>query len=230
MAFKVTTTGRKKARFTWSYSRLKNFEACPHKHNMVDLTKEFAEEESDQLRYGNAIHKAAEDRLGPKKVPLPTFAKKLAKYCDGLESTPGEIIPEIKAAFTDLIYPCDYFDDDVWYRGKIDVLKINGPVALVIDWKTGKIIEDSVQLALAAAWVFAKYPQIKRVRSEFVWLKFDARTHATFTPEDIGDLWSSLEPRIEAMRVAWETGVYPAKQGGLCRNYCPVETCKHYGG
>jgi hypothetical protein len=55
-------------------------------------------------------------------------------------------------------------------------VKIAGPVALIVDWKTGKVLENSEQLALMAQCVFAHFPQVMKVRSEFVWLQFDATT------------------------------------------------------
>lgn len=230
MIFKTKTTRVGKAPFAWSYSRLKNYEACPYKHQQVDLLKTYKEEENDQLLYGNRIHKAAAERLGPEKKPLPKeYRKVLGKYCDGLEKTPGEIHVELSAALTEDLQPCGYFDPDVWLRMKIDVVKLNSPVALVLDWKTGKIIDDSVQLALSAAWVFAQYPDIKRVRSEFIWLKFKARTHATLKRSDMPTLWASLEDRIGAMKQSADSGIYPKKKSGLCGRYCPVTDCEHNG-
>ena len=44
-----------------------------------------------------------------------------------------------------------------WYRGIADVLKIAGSVALAVDWKTGKVIDDAPQLALLAACIFAHH-------------------------------------------------------------------------
>src|SRR5205807_2231069 len=63
--------------------------------------------------------------------------------------------------------PVPWFDSAAWFRGIGDVIKIVGPVALIVDWKTGKIVEDSQQLALMAACVFAHHPEVQKVRSEF---------------------------------------------------------------
>lgn len=102
-------------------------------------------------------------------------------------------------------------------------------MALVADWKTGKILEDSVQLALMAQCVFAHHPEVQRVRSEFIWLKEDATTRADFSREDMVKLWVSLNPRIAALEHAHNTTTYPAKPGSLCRRWCPVKACPHHG-
>ena len=52
-----------KKAFAFSYSRIKNFEACPKRHLEVDLKKTFKEADSDQLTWGNAVHKALELRV-----------------------------------------------------------------------------------------------------------------------------------------------------------------------
>lgn len=217
-----------KKSFAWSYSKLKNFESCPKRHFHIDIKKDVKEEESEQLSWGNEVHKALADRLAKSKQ-LPVPMRSYEPWCVRIEKTPGEILVEQKLAITSDFSPTTFFDNKAWYRAVGDVIKINGPVALIADWKTGKIIEDSVQLALSAACVFAHYPSIKMIRSEFIWLKEDANTTATFARADMPGLWKGLWPRIEALKRAHETQEYPAKPGYLCKNWCPVSKCAHHG-
>ena len=109
------------------------------------------------------------------------------------------------------------------------MLKIAGTVALAVDWKTGKVIDDAPQLALLAACIFAHHPNVMKVRSEFIWLKEDASTRKDFERDEMAGIWKGLWPRIEALKFAHETNTYPAKPGFLCRRYCPVTTCPHHG-
>lgn len=215
--------------FTWSYSRLKNYEACPKKHLEVDIKKRFKEEESEQLAWGNSVHKALADYI-QKGGPLPKGMEPYKRWCDMIVNGAGTNYVEQKLAITKDFTSCGYFDKDVWFRAVGDVIKINGSVGMIIDWKTGKILEDSVQLALAAACVFAEYPEVQVIRSMFVWLKEDADTREDFTRADMPGLWRVLWPRIEAMKVSHETSDYPAKQGGLCKRFCPVKSCAFNGG
>src|SRR5579859_433025 len=223
----VTVKGKKP--FAWSYSKLKNFETCPKRHWHVDVQKDVKEEDSEQLQYGNFIHKVFADRIG-KGVPAPEMHRSLVEpWSLRVLATPGDVEVEQKLAITQDFAPCTYFDRAAWYRGVGDVVKVSGPVALVIDWKTGKIVEDSVQLALMAACVFAHKPTVQRVRSEFVWLKEDATTSEIFSRQSLVQVWSSLWPRIEALKQAYEKDEYPARPGRLCRKWCPVAKCPHHG-
>lgn len=228
--------------FTWSYSRLKNFETCPKRHYEIDIAKNFKEDASAQLLEGNEAHAALANRIS-KNVPLPkAFAEYepwAARVLAGVDKpAPGdgvEIFVEQKLAITKSFLRAGYFDEDVWFRGVGDVVKIvhvapRSHLALVIDWKTGKIVEDSVQLALMAQCIFAHYPLVERVRSEFVWLKADAHTREDFSRNDMAGIWGQLWPRIQQLEHAHNTTTYPAKPGGLCRRYCPVTNCPHYGG
>jgi hypothetical protein len=214
--------------FAWSYSKLKNFESCPKRHWHVDIAKDVKEEESEQLLWGNQVHKAMADRCG-KGVPLTggmeVFEPWAARVCDG----EGTIQVEQKLAITKSFQKCGYFDNGVWLRIVADVIKINGVVALVPDWKTGKIVEDSQQLALTAACVFAHFPEIMGVRSEFIWLKEDAQTSETFKRPDMVTMWRNIWPRIEQLEKAHVDGNYPAKPGHLCKRWCPVRSCPHHG-
>lgn len=224
----VITTRNKPKPFAWSYSKLKNFEACPKKHFHVDIKKDAREEDSEALTWGNAVHKALALRVS-KGVPLPAGMGHFDKWAKRITSGPGELFVEQQLAITDEFLPCEWFDSSAWYRGIGDVIKVIGPVALVADYKTGKILEDSVQLALMAACVFAHYPKVMRVRSEFIWLKEDANSRADFTRESVVEVWKATWPRIELLKNAHNTQDYPAKPGRLCRNWCPVKICKHHG-
>jgi hypothetical protein len=224
--------------FSFSYSRLKNFETCPKRHYHCDIVKDFKEDEGEQLLWGNAVHKALANRIG-KDIPLPIGMEHYERWCLRILTPPGKgiILVEQQLAIDEDFGATEWFDSDArkkgkklpWYRGIGDVIKIVGPVALIIDWKTGKILEDSQQLALMAAVVFAHHPEVMKVRSEFVWLMHDATTRKDFHRNEMADMWRHLWPRIEALKYAHDTTSYPAKQGGLCRRYCPVTSCPHHG-
>jgi len=228
--------------FAWSYSKLKNFEVCPKRHYNVDVIKAFKDEEGEALQWGNAVHKALANRCGKGRVPLPHPMAGYEKWAERVTS-PGKTIPvptilvEQQLAIDENFAPTKWFANDAkragmgepWYRGIADVLKIKDKGALAIDWKTGKVIDDAPQLALLAACIFAHYPDVERVRSEFIWLKEDASTRQDFDRDQMADIWKGLWPRIEALKLAHETLNYPAKPGFLCRRYCPVTTCPHHG-
>jgi RecB family exonuclease len=216
--------------FSWSYSRLKNFESCPKKHYEVDIARNVKEEESEALATGNEAHAALAARVS-KGTPLPAaFANYEPWAARVAHGGPGiTLLVEQKLSITKNFAACGYFDKSCWFRGVGDVIKIAGRVALVVDWKTGKIVEDSVQLALMAQCIFSAYPNVERVQAEFIWLREDANTSQVFKRSDLAELWASLWPRIEQLEHAHKTTTYPAKPSGLCRKYCPVRECVYYG-
>jgi len=225
----AVTTRHSDKPFAWSYSRLKNFETCPKRHQQIDILKRF-KDESEQLKYGDMVHKAAAARLGHGRTPLPKEIEPILEpWCQKIEKHGGRIYVEQKLAIKKDFSPCGYFDRGVWFRTVGDVVQIRDNVALGVDWKTGNIIEDSVQLALLAQCVFSHHPGVRAVRTDFIWLKEDASTTETFRLRDMPQLWIELAPRIKALEEAYNTEVFPPIHNKLCRKWCPVCTCEFHG-
>lgn len=227
-------SGFTKKPFAWSYSKLKNFEACPKRHWHVDLAKDWKEPYSEELKHGDTIHKLLEQRVGY-GTALPPLHSELEQWAKRVLDAPGTVLVEQQLAITSDFRPTAWFaseaarDAQPWFRAKIDVVKLHGPVALVIDWKTGKVKEDVTQLLLNAAAVMYHHPEVLVVRSYFFWLAEDAESEVTMHRDQLPELWSSLWPRIEALRLAHETTDYPAFPNRLCAQWCPVKSCPHNG-
>lgn len=224
----VTTTRRRPKPFAWSYSKLKNFETCPKRSWHYDHAKDIKEEESEQLQYGNTVHKVLAEAIEG-KAPLPKHFSHLQPWVDKVTAGGNKILVEQQLAITKDFGPTEWFGKDAWYRGIGDVIKVAGPVAAAVDWKTGKINEDGVQLALMAACVFAHHPEIQKIRTEFVWLKEDATTRADFSRADMPKVWSGVLPRVQALENAVKMVEFPPKPGFLCRKWCGVTSCPHNG-
>ncbi len=215
--------------FSWSYSKLKNFETCRKRHYEVDIAKRVVEEESDNLTWGNDVHKAMELRIG-RGAQLPMGMGHYERWAVKVAAMPGQKLVELKLAITRELGPCGYFDKDAWWRGKVDVAVVNGVVAWAGDWKTGKILDEPVQLGLTAAAMFAHNPALAAVKCNYIWLKDNvAGNDEIYRREDMPGFWAKLLPRVQAMEHAYNTTTYPADPGRLCRNWCPVKTCPHWG-
>jgi hypothetical protein len=227
MTVAITTRGKPKA-FSFSYSKLKNFETCPKRSWHLDHAKDVKEEEGEALLYGNTVHKVLAEAVSG-KAPLPKHFSNLQPWVDKITRTDGKILVEQQLAITKDFGPTDWFGKDAWYRGIADVIKVVGPVAVVLDYKTGKIIEDGVQLALMAQCVFSHHPDIQKIRTEFVWLKEDATTRADFTRDDMVKVWAGVLPRVQLLENAIASGNFPPKPGYLCRKWCPIDFCAHHG-
>lgn len=227
--------------WSWSYSKLKNYEECPRKHYEVDLAKTAAETQSDDpdspLNWGNRVHDAFAKVLKG-EIELPAEMLAYQKWIDRVKSGPGKLLVEQKFAITRNFEKTTWFGNDVWVRMIGDVVRLDDPftdrhgnryrLALVLDWKTGKIVEDSVQLMLMAQALFSHYPDLTHVRSEFVWLKDDCTTPELFTRKEVADAWMSLLLRVDSLETAAKTQSYPPKPGRLCKKFCPVESCVYW--
>lgn len=224
----IVTTRSKPKPFAFSYSRLKNYETCPKRSWHLDIAKDIKEEESEHIAYGTAVHKALADAVSG-KAELPKPFSGFQKLVDKLTRNEGTILVEQQLAITKDLNPTEWFSKTAWFRGIADVIKIAGPVALVIDYKTGRIQEDGVQLALMAQCVFAHHPEVQKIRTEFWWLKEDAETRADFTRDDMVGVWAGLLPRVTTLENAYTSGNFPPKPGNLCRRWCPVTSCPHHG-
>ena len=224
--------------WSWSYSKLKNFEECPRKHYEVDLAKTFAETTSTDpdsaLNWGNRVHDTFAKVLKG-EIELPAEFAQYKHWIDRIKNGPGDLLVEQKYAITKDFRSTQWFASDVWVRMIGDVVRIDHPftdrhgnryrVALVADWKTGKILEDPVQLMLMAQALFSHYPDLAHVRAEYVWLKEDCTSPEVFTRQEVADQWVYLLGRVQAMEQAAITQTYAPKPGRLCKNWCPVQSC-----
>jgi hypothetical protein len=215
----------RKKEWSWSYSKLKNFEVCPKRMYEIDLCGNFKEiaEPGGPLARGDDVHKALAKRLKD-KVPLPKDMD-YEYWVDRIERGSGRLLVEQKYAITRDFRPTAYYADDVWYRGIGDVVRIDGPVGLVLDWKTGKVLEDPVQLMLMAQCIFSHFPEVTHVRSSYIWLKDGCETPELFTRKEVAEQWASLLPKVLAMESAAQTMTYPMKPSGICKTYCRVTSC-----
>lgn len=215
--------------FAWSYSKIKNYRSCPKRHFHVDYAKDFKEEESEILVWGNEVHAAFAKRLG-KKTALPATMSNWEGMLQKVECIPGVLHVEQKYGLRSDLTGCAYFgDSSVWYRGIADVAIICDERGAAIDWKLGKIIEDSMQLALMAGCLFGHYPKLQQVDTYFFWLKDNARTHQVFTRPDMIKVWATVLPEVNQLKEAYRTTTFPPKPGGLCKKYCPVSSCPYHG-
>ncbi len=213
--------------WSWSYSKKKNYDTCPKRHYEVDIARNFRDE-SDQLIWGNQVHEAlAKACVG--EAPLPDPMKFYQPWVDAVVAAPGKPLAEQKFAVTRDFKPTAYFAPNVWYRGICDMLKIHGDTATAIDWKTGAIKHDSIQLMLMATCIFVHHPEVNTVKTRFVWLQEGCTTPEVWHRDSIFKEWVSLVPEINAMEQASKTLTFPPKPSGLCRRYCPVKSCVFHG-
>jgi len=213
--------------WAWSYSKKKNFDTCPKRHYEVDIQKNFVED-SEQLTWGNSVHAALANACTG-KLPLPATMSEYQPWVERVQGGAGTLLVEQKLAITRDFQPCEWFSHKTWLRVVVDILRIDDIVARAIDWKTGKMVHDSIQLALNAQCIFSHYPKVRRIKTEYVWLQEACTTPEVFNRGDMARLWTGLLPEINAMEQAAKTLTYPPKPGKLCFKWCPVSSCPFHG-
>jgi ATP-dependent exoDNAse (exonuclease V) beta subunit len=214
----------------WSYSKIKAFEQCPKQFYHDKILKEVPFKETEATLYGTAFHTAAEDYIG-KDVPLPGKFSFAQKMLDSLKNKQGDKLCELKLGITEDLEPCGFYDDNVWFRGIADLIILDGDLAWVIDYKTGKSSKyaDKGQLELMALSVFKHYPQIKTVRAGLVFVISNDLVKSTYTEYDKPKLWEKWLAKYKQMETAAVEDVWNAKPNGLCRRHCPIIECVHNG-
>lgn len=213
--------------FAWSYSVLDSFETCPWRHYQVKILKKFTEPQTEQLLWGNKVHKALENRI--KGAALPVDMQDYEPLARSVTKRPGRVEAEQRLCINSNLQPVKYFADDAWARSITDFTVDNGRAVFVGDWKTGNPKPNSAQLELSAAMVFSHRPYVTKIITAFVWLKTGTVTHETFSRDDIPDIWQKFMPRVQRLQIAIQETKFPPKPSGLCREYCPVRTCEHNG-
>jgi hypothetical protein len=217
----------------WSYSSLKLFEQCPKRYYEEKVIKSIPFTQNEAALYGEQLHKAAEEYIRD-GVPIDPRFDFIQPYLDKLNAIEGVKFCEMKLGVKRVegrLAPCDFFDPDVWFRGVADLVILDGDRAWVVDYKSGKSAKyaDVRQLALMAAALFLKYPEIKKIKTSLLFVVSKEFVKEDFEKEYGLSVFAELSGLLTARDKAYETGVFNPRPNGLCRKWCPVKTCPHCG-
>jgi CRISPR/Cas system-associated exonuclease Cas4 (RecB family) len=170
----------------------------------------------------------------PKKFYHLKVAKDYAKGgLDALIAKRGDKLCEYKMGLTASLEPCDFFADDVWFRGIADlvILDEEAETAWVVDYKTGKNARyaDKGQLELMALATFKHFPKVKKVRGGLMFVVSNDLITDSYDLVSQGELWRKWLTDIANMESAFENDTWNANPSGLCRAHCVVLECPHNG-
>lgn len=214
---------------TWSYSSLSLFQQCPKKYHHLRVLKDYKEPESQQMRYGLDLHKAAEEYI-KSDTPLPEGFAFMQPVLEKLKSLEGEKHCEYRLGLTRSLEPCGFFDKDVWWRGIADLLILNGDVARPLDYKTGKDkYADLKQLEILTLAVFKHFPQVRTSKAGLLFVVHNNFIKETYTKDNEMTMWAKWIPETERLEKAFETDVWNAKPNFTCKAWCVVTSCPHNG-
>ena len=213
----------------WSFSSLKTFQQCPKKYYHTKIAKDIVEPDTKATLYGKSAHTVAEEYIRD-GVPVPEQFAYMKATLDVLNAIPGEKLCEVKLGLTKNLESCDFNAPNVWWHGIADLVVINqeNGTAYSVDYKTSKNARyaDVKQLDLVACGLFAKFPEIKRVKSALIFTvskEFVRAEHHREMADKYIEKPSQDVARIEA---ALSNGVWNPIQGPLCK-FCAVKSCEY---
>lgn len=207
-----------------SYSFLNTWSICPHQAARKWIVKDLPKEaESPEMSWGNEVHKAMENRLTIPRHDLPSSMAQWESFCKPLDGR--NVHPEQVLGMTDKGQPVGFWDGSTWLRGKLDAPVVSGTTALLLDWKTGKVREDSYELEIGALLLQARHPEIKVILGRYVWLK-ENRLGDTHDCSDTQRTFNMVHDTMDEVAHAISMGVFAKTPGPLC-GWCSVTDCQH---
>lgn len=219
---------------SWSYSSLSLFKQCPRKYHHLRVIKDIIEPETEQMRYGTEVHKAAED-YGRDGTPFPEKFSFVKEYVDILLAIPGMQLFEFKMALNRDREPCDFFNKQYWWRGIADLMVVpekgHGTEAIIVDYKTGKSARyaDTGQLEILSLATFAHFPHIQTIRAGLLFVVSKEFLKVTLNRADIDSVWEKWLPATKRLDMAYDMDLWNPSPNFTCRKFCPVLSCEHNG-
>ena len=214
----------------WSYSRLKNYEQCPHRAFLAYVEKRPEPPEIDKkaANRGTEIHTQIENYIRGDSDELTNPALKAKHIIDPLrdEYRAGNVELEGDWGFTATWATCDYFDPNVWARMKLDALHVTGPFSAdAYDWKSGKKFGNEVAHAQQGQQyvigTFMRRPELEHVTTRFVYVDqadCGPPTVREYTRAKAMSMFKSINDRAIAMTTAT---TFPAKPNKINCRFCP---------
>jgi hypothetical protein len=206
------------------------FQQCPRKYFHLRVLKDVVEPESPAMLYGTQVHEAAELYIKD-GINIPEKFAFIKPVLDTLIATPGKKLCEYKMGLTKDKKPCDFFAEDVWFRGVADLLILNGSTAYVVDYKTGKSAQyaDKKQLELMALAVFKHFPVIERVKAGLVFLVSEEFVREQYNVDIQDERWGIWDSEVKRIEDAMENDAWNPKQNFTCKKFCLIKHCEHNG-
>lgn len=210
-----------------TFTNFNAFENCPHKFFKTYVLKAIPYVESPEMKWGNDVHSAMENRIG-KGTPLPENmqqAEPVAAMCASMPPS-FTVRVEYRLAMTAQGQPCGWAGQGCWFRGKLDYIAM--PPALdgawMLDWKTGNVREDPLELETGALLLRVNHQSIAHIEGEYFWMKAGQKGFR-YTLNDPSSTFAWLQSRRAEMEKYHAAGDWPKRKNPLC-GWCGVVSCE----
>ena len=216
---------------SWSFSALRDFEACPYRAYLAKVERapqpDYSDDPKHPLVRGDRIHQEAEAFIRG-EGPLTRDLKKFEAHFRELQErfAEGFIEVEQKWGFNAHWQPVEWTDRDVWARIIADVVHHLGDnMARIEDHKTGKSMGKEVahiqQTQLYALAAMIRYPELEVVEAQLNYLDEGKTRCKRYTRDALAQLLERWTTRGQKMTSAMVFKPKPNK--GKCR-FCPFGT------
>lgn len=204
----------------WSHTMLQDLSNCLWKGYRKYVAKDLPKEKkSPEQELGIHVHQAFEKAINAGDVSsLPPIYQPLAK-----PMVEAGANAEVKFGVSRDGEPAEFFGKP-WGRGVLDVLIVGEGTAVLFDWKTGKVREDTRELMAQSYLLKAHYPSITRVVGAYVWLvenRLGEMHDLTNTDRWLNGTKATLAKAQEAL----DSDVWPKQPNPLC-GWCNVYDCE----
>lgn len=203
-----------------SYTLLSTFERCKRQAQHRYVLKDTPFTPTEASTWGNRVHEAMENALKRGDLKLPQDMLAYERHLPPLKGSKAELKLGVRENWS----PCGFFDSDVFFRTKIDVVMQAGATAAIVDWKTGKRREDADELEINAALLKAHHPELEKITGWYVWLKDDALGKEHDLSGAAGKQ-AEISRRMSVVRQSEQMNYWPPTENALC-GWCDVRGCE----
>jgi CRISPR/Cas system-associated exonuclease Cas4 (RecB family) len=211
-----------------SYSKLNTYENCPRQFKAKYVTKTYPDEGDNQyFIHGHKIHKQLEQQVlfmqgKGEQVKLHSEAQSAIGIIQGVLDKFEEIYVEQKISVDVDFSIVPWFDRSTYYRAVMDLVAKRPGLAMLIDWKTGKVREyddkPTGQLHLAAAMLLSTQQDVDKVVTAYCFVGHNHTIPKTFHRKDLNEL---IDPFHEAWHVIDEDEEFLPKKNSNCY-FCAI--------
>lgn len=208
-----------------NYTMLSDFWNCPKKCYHARIAKDLPpERKSDAQLHGIEVHEAFEQSIKVGEI-LPSIVKHAALLQPLLPYKPHA---ELKLGMTADGSSATFFGKP-FMRGVADVAIVNAQhaptMAMLVDWKTGKVREDKKELECQAILLRANFPTLQKITGCYGWL-VENRMGQAYDLSSLGRPYAAIHATHAEMTKCLDTRTWPENPNPLC-GWCPVKACKY---
>jgi hypothetical protein len=211
----------------WSYSRIESSETCARKYYHLNVAKDLKEPETSYQVEGTETH-AAFKGFFKSGLQLPLHLRHHGPVLTKINGMPAtEKVVEQQIALDAQWQPTDWFSKSAWVRVISDLTQLNGSMATVWDWKTGKQKDDFTQLKLNAAITMHLAPEVNTMMMVYYWTKTRNITKDKITRDQLPEFWGTMLGRVQTFQSMYDRQDFPPRPNPFCKG-CVVRNCEYW--